>query len=61
MSSISEIIGFCAKFGFSSGDKSFETGDKLSFSGVTLCSPELFFSIFITDVFGNWRSSVQKR
>jgi hypothetical protein len=39
-------------------------GDKVSFSGVTLCSPELpelFFSIFITDVFGNWKSSVQKR
>jgi hypothetical protein len=39
-------------------------GDKVSFSRVTLSSPELlelFFSIFITDVFGNWSSSAQKR
>jgi hypothetical protein len=55
-----KLFDFVLKSGFSSGDNLFETrdkllkyGDKLSFSGVGLCLPELpelFFSIFIMEV-----------
>jgi hypothetical protein len=48
-----ELMVLVLKSSFSSGDKLSQYGDKLSFSGDMLCSPELpklFFSIFIMEV-----------